>query len=345
MSGYTGLFGLHNNWITNSISLPFTKYRNVERIIASASSFNSSLDNRTQFNTVLCIHHGDIPLLIHAGGEKMDQIILTEIQYCDDIDSPILCPASFILPINQRVLNLCGILESPGETSSIVLALTKNALIYLRTRSTAAHLANKSPGKGNNIILEPIQEYSLSDQIVSLSTSPSGHPCAVLLTANGQVIRWSLFSGLENTQVLGIMNIPDVGNKEFPFMNIQSSIHPQIHFISAITSLYRKDLRCPGNANALFTSVTPIVSMSQINTYNGINENHIFVSSTDGTIDLLDIRHSSRALGTRQIASEQTMFLRTSHGENFVQHGNKSDVDINIGLPGAYFLYFETTGF
>jgi hypothetical protein len=162
-----------------------------------------------------------------------------------------------------------------------------------------------------NVILEPMQRWTLSSNIVCSAASPlnsSSSPYMICLTSNGRVQLWNPSRGFFTTCCVQINNDilqSNIDANSFSDLNnvtMDCSHDPMKCYISYKHRFHTIDLRCRVVSPSLYSTPFMISSLKQ----SLEDPNHVYVCYR-GSIIIMDLRHTRTFFIHRHIADAHSL--------------------------------------
>ena len=282
--------------------------------------------------TLTRVLHDDYPLVVHAAGKHLDELVIRYVDECDLVAGA-KAQTGFTLPLaaGDRVEDIysCGP-PVPGGCSQLLVKVAGALLYHLRT--VEVDLANPSRTfRSSDVILEPLDSYQL--------------PHAVLGVASGRVLcaggRLYLFDPLRGVTPHASAPLPFVaGSSSSSVVKIEQTLHPMLSYISRDEQLYTCDLRVPTGATPARLYATPDSSPIESILQHGKRSDHFFLSH-GSELSLMDCRYCKQPLSCRALPEAHTHMVFQSGEEMHSSRGASVDVVLG-GSSGARQLLMHT---
>lgn len=183
-----------------------------------------------------------------------------------------------------------------------------------------------------DIILEPVQKWQFPDPILSMTASNamSTWSSALILTTGNQLFRWTPLEGFRpaSSQQTG-PHIPQkfLRARSAPLhlderVNMESTLHPMVSFLSVNKYLLSCDMRCPSPVDKVLSASKDIRSISQ---HGSIG--HHFLMSSGNKVKLLDTRYASKRVDiASRIVPHGHSVMKFVPGQTFADRDSTSEV-------------------
>lgn len=235
------------------------------------------------------------------------------------------------------------------NTSSHFLARSNTQVYHLKTTEAIDHLPlNKKQGKilHNLIMIEPIQKWLIEKEISCMSGSKNISSHGFILTNNGElltincnqgILRWnrstlssSIFSPSHSINNINSFNLLSSYNQS---LNLESTHHSQICYLSKEKLLFHKDLRTPEFAQPLFSTPHFInsIHVPSLNT-SSISQSNQFFIGIKNMMYIMDDRFVKVPISMRPIPGSSTMIRSMSSSiEQLYSKFNMSSSSLKTG--------------
>jgi hypothetical protein len=264
---------------------------------------------------------GNKSLLVHPVGGNLTQLMLQDVSKCSKNALNLRPIFTMKLTNGGQILDVLSLGTSNWGLECNIAACTRNELYHVRTVSVSDYQApeefntklNKQR-KGipfENVILEPMQRWTLSSNIVCSAASPlnsSSSPYMICLTSNGRVQLWNPSRGFFTTCCVQINNDilqSNIDANSFSDLNnvtMDCSHDPMKCYISYKHRFHTIDLRCRVVSPSLYSTPFMISSLKQ----SLEDPNHVYVCYR-GSIIIMDLRHTRTFFIHRHIADAHSL--------------------------------------
>lgn len=281
-------------------------------------------------NHIQHVHHDSIQLFAHIGGRHMDEVFLRDTQHCFD-GRGLDCPPGFVLPLSRgaaiREMVTAGTLHW-GTVSNLLLR-TSAEIYHVRTLGLSEWMPSLKDDSDappasyltSPVILESVQKWQLPEELCSLSgSSASQWGTAAILGASGCVYTWTLADGVTRhngkSSVFTRTDATDSYHKDFS-RRIETSLHPQMLYLSSGSTVYTLDLRTSILATPLYhlqgKDTGRVLSMKQHG-----SQPHLLMVSAKDTVQLVDTRFAKSPLAHQFVPGghEQMSFVDSPFAES-----------------------------
>jgi len=249
-------------------------------------------------NTVLTIDCDGEYLLLHCGGQFMDEIVVRNPYFLDPYHNRVQPISSINLGKGSAIRQIVKAGKTNWGYTTNILARTMNEIFFLRTANVGDMLNRREDDEDETIpllgTLDPINKWQLAEEIIDLAGSPNDWNYAFALSRQGRMYKWeretgvtkqsqrSIFQHLMNNQ--SIHTTTNTNN-----ICLEASMHPMIAYVSYDKQFGTVDLRSSTvKAEILYTTSQekPITTIKQ---HGYINDLHMI--STQNALYLMDIRY------------------------------------------------------
>lgn len=314
----------------------------------------------TMNNSLTRCYHGNKTLLIHSSGYNLDSLTIRDVSYLKPYNKYREYGFTVNVSNGGRLKDITMIESSIWNNSSHILTRTSSDIYHLKTNDVINDLRSAKK-RSYSIILEPVQKWSLLNEIIALKSSQSTWSQSYIITTNGDLYTLSPNHGIHKENSNNTPIIPtqyfDVKNGVYynNNANIYTSHHPQIIYISCNGVMMMKDLRSSSIAHPIFSyssdcRISDALCYPSIPSYT-YNENYMFITAsykdTSNTTrhlsSIIDIRQASpypespntinKSLSTRYLPEAHQSLKSISLNEVSAGYNNYSEsINTSTGI-------------
>lgn len=282
----------------------------LNNIIADDTALNEKLYlnfKQPLSNAIIGCYHDGKELLLHSGGKNCSDIVLRHARDCVTMSNTQSAKVrGFTLHIEGegKIFDFMQLSGSSYDISSHIFVRRDCELFHIKTSDLQDY-------SNDSIILEPREQYKFPINIESTSNCYSGAQMNILLS-DGSLKRWNPYYGLKSYSDKPIVDIsPNQYISRLLSRKVQlySSSHPQLLYLSKDDKFFIKDLRCNSKISELFQLPNgTIASAVQSTLSNNSTEQYIFISKDDDNPSLLciDQRYPKYSLCERFVPQAHT---------------------------------------
>ncbi len=192
-------------------------------------------------NSLLALDHGGTSLLLHCGGQFMDELILRNTNFLQEHYEWKQQPGfSLNLGKGFPILQMGNAGKSQFGISANVLVRTRGELFHLRT----VDISELADGSKRNFghVLEPNGKWTVPNAIVDMTTSKNDWSFAHLIDKDGVIYGWNSISGIKTEMTHSFHQSNNLYPTVPPFM-IESRCHPKLLYLARDHEVFNVDLR------------------------------------------------------------------------------------------------------
>jgi hypothetical protein len=197
-------------------------------------------------NTLLHVEHGDTSLLLHAGGEFLDEVI---VRNCHFLQPHYDWTAQPGFSLNIRTGSPILQLERAGRNkfglSSNVLVRTRGELIHFTTVDVTELTGGAAQEYGH--VLDPKNKWLIPEEIVDMTGSNTDWTFAYLVGKSGQLYSWNLREGVSAVGSKCLLPEESLSPQQVsplvpPYM-VESRLHPKQLYMTRGHQVFSIDTR------------------------------------------------------------------------------------------------------